>query len=163
MARRFDTDPLEETLIRKVTLRRFKRFQEVTFDLPGHIVLAGPNNCGKTTLLQAVAAWALSLRKWREANDFVRRNGGYTRVPIGRRDFAAVPLRSFDMLWTDRAYRVPIEIEISTDDPWSVAIELVPDSTEQIYARPMGKADADLLRTLDYQVAFVPPMKSIRR
>lgn len=57
-------------MIRKVTLRRFKRFEEVEFVLPGHIVLAGPNNTGKTTLLQAIAAWELGLRRWRELNDF---------------------------------------------------------------------------------------------
>jgi len=57
-------------VIRKVTLRRFKRFEEVEFVLPGHIVLAGPNNTGKTTLLQAIAAWELGLRRWRELNDF---------------------------------------------------------------------------------------------
>jgi predicted ATP-dependent endonuclease of OLD family len=51
-------------MIRKVTLRRFKRFEEVVFDIPGHIVLAGPNNTGKTTLLQAVAGWALALNCW---------------------------------------------------------------------------------------------------
>ena len=28
---------------------------------PGHVVLAGPNNTGKTTLLQAIAAWDLAL------------------------------------------------------------------------------------------------------
>ena len=42
-------------MIRKVILRRFKRFQEETFPLPGHIVFAGPNNTGKTTVLQAIA------------------------------------------------------------------------------------------------------------
>ena len=40
-------------MIRKVILRRFKRFADETFEsLPGHIVLAGPNNTGKTTVLQ---------------------------------------------------------------------------------------------------------------
>jgi len=36
-------------MISKVVIRRFKRFKKVTFELPGHIVLAGPNNTGKTT------------------------------------------------------------------------------------------------------------------
>ena len=62
-------------MISRVVIRGFKRFQEVTFDIPGHIVLAGPNNTGKTTLLQAVASWALALNRWRELNDFNKRKG----------------------------------------------------------------------------------------
>lgn len=44
-------------MIRAVKIRRFKRFEEVAFDLNGrHVVLAGPNNMGKTTILQAISA-----------------------------------------------------------------------------------------------------------
>ena len=50
-------------MIRSVRIRGFKRFREVDFSLPGHVVLAGPNNTGKTTLLQAIASWALALRR----------------------------------------------------------------------------------------------------
>lgn len=35
-------------MIRSVTIRRFKRFESISFDLNGrHVVLAGPNNMGK--------------------------------------------------------------------------------------------------------------------
>ena len=47
-------------MIERVTIRGFKKFQEVTFNLPGHIVIAGPNNTGKSTVLQAIAAWDLA-------------------------------------------------------------------------------------------------------
>ncbi|MBI4473453.1 MAG: AAA family ATPase [Acidobacteria bacterium] len=55
-------------MIGRVIIRRFKKFQDVTFDLPGHIVLAGPNNTGKTTMLQAVAAWSLAFDTWKTHN-----------------------------------------------------------------------------------------------
>jgi recombinational DNA repair ATPase RecF len=48
-------------MIKEVILRRFKRFQEERFDLSGHVILAGPNNCGKTTVLQAIAAWGVGI------------------------------------------------------------------------------------------------------
>src|SRR5438552_1038238 len=98
-------------MIREVVLRRFKRFEEETFDLSGHVILAGPNNCGKTTVLQAVAAWALGLRIWRAYNDFQRHGGAYTKVPLARQAFSAVALRSFDLLWKDRNYAGMVEIQ----------------------------------------------------
>ena len=104
-------------MIRSVTIRRFKRFGEINFDLNGrHVVLAGPNNMGKTTILQAISAWTLALTKWKERNDFGKHGGWYTKVPIARQAFSAVPLRRFDLLWENRDYRGSIEIEIRSTD-----------------------------------------------
>ena len=147
-------------MIRSVRIRGFKRFQEVEFSLPGHVVLAGPNNTGKTTLLQAIASWALALRRWRELGDFRRRNG-YRRAPITRQAFAAVPLRNFDLLWTDRRYRGQIEIELRDDAGRAVTMELIADSTEQIYVRPGRDASSESLRDIDLQTVFVPPMTGV--
>lgn len=149
-------------MIHTVRIRGFKRFTEVEFRLPGHVVLAGPNNTGKTTVLQAIASWALALRRWREVSDFNRRRG-YKYVPIARQAFTAVPLRSFDLLWTNRSYfrKNPIEIEVGHNDGWSVTIELRADSTEQIHVRPRADTPSRTLRELDLGVAFVPPMTGI--
>lgn len=154
-------------MIRRVHLRRFKRFADTTFHLPGHIVLAGPNNAGKTTLLQAIAAWSLALERWKEIGEAKTVQGSkglafeYEPVPIARQAFAAVPLRQFDLLWNDRSYRreAPIEIEISTDD-WSVRMELKADTTEQIYVRPVG-ADPETLRRAALSPVFVPAMSGL--
>ena len=43
-------------MIRSVRIRGFKRFRDTEFRLPGHAVLTGPNDTGKTTLLQAIAS-----------------------------------------------------------------------------------------------------------
>ena len=101
-------------MIRKVVIRRFKRFDEVTFDLPGHVVLAGPNNMGKTTLLQAIAAWGLALERWKQLNNYHRRGGAYAHAPIARQTFSAVPLRDFGLLWRNRVDRQNIEIEVQS-------------------------------------------------
>ena len=147
-------------MIRTVRIRGFKRFDDVEFRLPGHVVLAGPNNTGKTTVLQAIASWSLALRRWRELNDFNPRQG-YTRAPIARQAFAAVPLRSFDLMWKDREYWGEIEIEIRHDAGWSVTMEFIADSTEQIYVRPKVEVPADTLRELDLGVVYVPPMTGL--
>ena len=151
-------------MIRQVILRRFKRFEEVTFDLPGHVVLAGPNNTGKTTVLQAVAAWSLGLEKWRQLNDWQKHNGVYAKAPMARQAFSAVPLRSFDLLWNERKYKSkePIEIEIHSVTGWGVTLEFIADSTEQIYVRPARAADRDVLRERKLlEAVYVPPMTGL--
>ena len=147
-------------MIHTVRIKGFKRFKEAKFRLPGHVVLAGPNNMGKTTVLQAIASWSLALRRWRELNDFNPRQG-YTYAPIARHAFTAVPLRSFDLLWTDRRYPSTIEIELRHNDGWSVTMELIGDSTEQVYVRPKKDTRANILRRLKLPVVFVPPMTGL--
>ena len=149
-------------MIRTVRIRGFKRFDEVEFRLPGHLVLAGPNNTGKTTVLQAIASWSLALQRWRELDNFSARQG-YVRAPFARQAFTAVPLRSFDLLWTDRRYqkRNPVEIEIRHDAGWSITMEFIADSTEQIYVRPTADVTADTLRSLELQAVYVPPMTGL--
>ena len=147
-------------MIHTVRIRGFKRFEEVEFRLPGHVVLAGPNNTGKTTVLQAIASWSLALRRWRELNDFNLRRG-YTWAPIARQAFGAVPLRSFDLLWTDRRYGGLIEVELRHSSGWSVTMELQASTTEQILVRPSAQASSETLRTLDLRTLFVPPMTGL--
>lgn len=87
-----------------MVVRYFKRFgDETVFELPGHVVLVGPNNSGKTTFMQAVATWAFAndyrLRKKPDDNP----RNAFSPVPIARQAFASVPLKGFDAWWTDRS------------------------------------------------------------
>jgi len=86
-------------MIRQVVIRNFKRFEEETFDLPDSVVLAGPNNSGKTTLLQALSTWWLALERWRTgrgaSGSRARRRTGQ---PLTRKDFTALPVAFFDLL-----------------------------------------------------------------
>jgi hypothetical protein len=148
-------------VIHRVRLRRFKRFGDVEFVIPGHVVFAGPNNTGKTTVLQAIAAWSLALDRWKQLNDFQRHGGAYTRAPIARQAFAAVPLRTFDLLWREREYAGSVEIEIHDTAGWTVAMELVADSTEQIYVRPRPNAAPDVVRQANLSAVFVPAMSGL--
>lgn len=149
-------------MIERVTIRRFKKFQDVTFNLPGHVVLAGPNNCGKTTMLQAIAAWDLAFTRWREVNREIRKpRGVYPKVPVARQAFSAVPLRIFDLLWNNRSYSEPIEIEIAHRSGWTVAMELQRESTEQVYVRPTATVDSGVLYKAGLRTVFVPPMSGL--
>ncbi len=134
------------TAIRKVRIEGFKRFDDVEFVLPGHIVVAGPNNSGKTTLLQAIAAWSLALTRWKELNDFQRHGGGYTQGAdretgvLGR---AAALLRP--AVAEPDVHRRASRSR-STTDGWTLPMKLEADSTEQIYVRPAPVEPADCSR-----------------
>ena len=147
-------------MIRRVMLRKFRRFAEETFDLPGNIVLAGPNNTGKSTVLQAIGAWGLAFDRWKRTNDFQKHGGSFTRVPITRQTFSAVPLRTFELLWRDRDYQGLVEIGISTDD-WTIPMELEADSTEQIYVRPKRTVLGPTAREAELRTVYVPPMSGL--
>ena len=142
-------------MIRDVVLRRFKRFQTETFPLEGNVVLAGQNNSGKTTVLQAVSAWALAYEQWKLLNDPHKHRGAYTWKPIARQAFSAVPMRSFDLLWHDRDYRGVIEIEVQTARGWGLVMELAADSTEQIKVRPRQDTPAAVLEQPGLSVVYV--------
>lgn len=148
-------------MIRRVAIRRFKLFDEIVFELPGHVVLAGPNNTGKTTVLQAIAAWDLGFRRWKALNDYQRHGSAYTKAPVARLAFSAVPLRVFDLLWSERDDRRPIEIEIQSTTGWTVTIEFISDSTEQIYVRPLRDADPPVVCDAELRTVYVPPMTGL--
>jgi ABC-type transport system involved in cytochrome c biogenesis ATPase subunit len=149
-------------MINRVILRNFKRFKEVDFRIPSHIVLAGPNNTGKTTLLQAIAAWDMGLKRWKELNDFNSRKGGYVFAPIARQAFSAVALRSFDLLWLDRTTRRPIVIEVQIDSLPPVAMEFHFDTTEQVKVRPSLETRADVLAQVASSTVFIPAMSGLQ-
>ena len=44
-------------MLTQLTIRNFKRFDEVDFELDKAVVLIGPNDSGRTTALQALALW----------------------------------------------------------------------------------------------------------
>ena len=89
-------------MLTHIKLENFKRFATETFDLTDGVVLAGPNNSGKTTLLQAVAVWNLALQHWLAEHAESSKAKQRTGVPISRNNFTAIPLREMNLLWFDR-------------------------------------------------------------
>lgn len=169
-------------MIRRVAVRHFKRFRAQTFELAESVVLAGPNNAGKSTLLQAIAAWKLGLDRWvaqREGGRAVARAG----VAITRGDFTAVPLREMNLLWEDRKVTGPagmagarrlieIVVEGKADDAaWTCGMEFQYANRDLAYARPCGARDIgrDALRNFPpapahrLGVVHVPPLSGIER
>ncbi len=165
-------------MIRQVQLRSFKQFEDQSFALGESVVLAGPNNSGKTTLLQAIGAWRLARDVWR-----LRRTKGTGKarsVPITRKDFTAVPLREMNQLWTGGQTAIRrsephrgkpghprfMEIELHGSDaagqPWSLCFEFRCQSAEQIYVKPQDDALDRLPQgALDLEIVHVPAFSGI--
>lgn len=150
-------------ILKRVVLKNFKRFETLTFELPGHTVIAGPNNMGKTTLLQAIAAWDLTFRTWQQLNSSHKSGGYFQYAPIARQAFSAVPLRRFDLLWSERNTTGPIEIGLAFDSGFSINMEIKHDSTEQIKVRPGKDVNYYEAHLFDVSTVFVPPMTGLSR
>jgi len=75
------------------SIRRFKRFDEVEFVLPDHIVLAGQTDKARPRCGSGAAWGRLQSVEGRK----IQRHGRI-RSTIARQAFSAVPRRSFDLL-----------------------------------------------------------------
>ena len=176
-------------MIRRVTVHNFKRFSSQEFDLSESVVLAGPNNAGKSTLLQAIATWKFAVDRWVAGRG--QRGGQYKSVPITRNDFTAVPLREMNLLWTDRTVSGggirrtltptraappgasrPIGIHVEgggRHGDWRCGIELRYANREMVYVRPAPLHEDGREETFppqgarDIDVVHVPPLSGIRR
>jgi len=111
-------------------------------------------------VLQAIASWSVAFERWRLLNDFQRHKGAYPKAPLTRQVFSPVPLRSFDLLWHDRRYEGPVEIEISTD-AWNATMEFIANTSEQVLVRPKPDVTPDVLRAVDFRTVFAPPMSGL--
>jgi ABC-type branched-subunit amino acid transport system ATPase component len=160
-------------MLTTVTIRNLKRLREARVDLADSVILAGPNNFGKTTTLQALSIWYLACKRWIEARELRSSKAKErTGVPIARKDFTAVPVRSLDLLWTGRSVgrrrdkAKPPLIQIIVEgsegtEPWRWGMELQYQSSELLYCRAMEPgAVPDPVRRLT--VVHVPPLGGVQ-
>ena len=100
-----------------LAIRNFKGFGEITrMGLDHPAVLVGPNNCGKTTAIQAIALWSQAVQTW-----FDRKGQAppkeRTATGLNRLAVVAVPVRSTRDYWHNMAVRtgpknIPLEITL---------------------------------------------------
>lgn len=169
-------------MITRVQVKYFKQFTEESFDLSDHVILAGPNNSGKTTLLQAIVSWNLALRRWKERRgaDSGSTAKQRTGVPLVRKDFTALPLREMDLLWTDcqtalqkdereedqkagqpRVLTITLEGNSQGRD-WILGFEFRRQNTELVHVKPISEHLSDIEQAAsDVRVVHVPPFSGI--
>jgi hypothetical protein len=169
-------------MITRVKVSYFKRFESEVFNLSDHIVLAGPNNSGKTTLLQAIAVWNLALQKWtsRRGPETGKKAKERTGVPITRKDFTAIPLRELNLLWTNtvtalrkeeledgkkpgypRVLAITLQGKLA-NEPWELTFEFRYQNTELLYVKPAKEHIDNMPKAVqDVSVVHVPPFSGI--
>ncbi len=170
-------------MIKKVRVEYFKKFDIGTFEVDNNIVLAGPNNSGKTTLLQAVAVWNLAMQRWLTEHAESSKAKQRTGVPISRNDFTAVPLREMNLLWFDRdtgysegekegvkagqpkLVAITLYGKDSHDNEWNLRVTLRYANKEQIYVKladDQGNPLTDIPEgAKEIKIIHVPPFSGI--
>lgn len=92
-------------LLHYIEIEKFKRFggkQRIDLDHPA--VLIGPNNCGKTSAIQALALWSQAVRTWyevRKASSAKER----TATSLNRLNIVAVPVTRTRFFWHNTQVR----------------------------------------------------------
>jgi len=166
-------------MITKITTHYFKRFETQEFLLEPLTLLAGPNNSGKSTLLQAAMVWNLGMQKWWEKKGPESGSKAKDRpgAPITRQEFTALPLPSMDQLWTDTHTALrkdegrqgaprPLVITLhgvgKDGAEWKVGFEFRYSGPEQIHAKPVAADLPHLARAHEeVSVIYVPPFSGI--
>jgi len=156
-------------LLHYVEIENFKRFgdiQRIELDHPA--VLIGPNNCGKTSALQAIALWSIGLRTWvaeSENSKAEKRTG----KALNRLNMLAVPVPKTRHLWnnlktTKRDLRITVGIDHKgTAEPVTM-IFTHHSSDELVYCKPGPDqaTDSETFRAAaDLEVSLLYPMSGI--
>ena len=152
-------------MIRKVVVSNFKKFEQQEFDIPDHLVIAGPNNSGKTTLLQAIAAWSEIAFQWLENNPDLARedDGNYPSTNLSLLRFYSVPLADFNHLWKDKRAEQVVSIWLHTAQ-WRIGFEFVYKEMELAAIRPTRDVkEDDLEQYINAPLVpiYIPPLLGV--
>jgi predicted ATPase len=166
-------------MITKVTTEYFKQFEKQEFPLDAFSLLAGPNNSGKSTLMQAVMVWKLAMQRWIEKKGpgSGTKAKERTGAPITRQEFSALPLPSMDQLWTDthtslrrdegkqgapRPLIIALHGKDDSGEEWKMGFEFRYSGPEQIHVKPVAEDIGNLARARDeVGVVYIPPFSGI--
>lgn len=157
-------------MLTRLTIRNFKRFDEVEVELGNPVVFIGPNNSGKTSAMQALALWDIGLRRWREQRSrrqllpppgigLLATPDDSWRATINRRDLVAIPVPQARLLWRElktfrshlvgvtsefRSIHIDLTVEgVTLGRRWICGLEFEHANEESLYCRPLRMSDHD--------------------
>lgn len=155
-------------LLHYLEIENFKRFgdrQRIELDHPA--VLIGPNNCGKTSAIQALALWSQAVRTWYD----VRKDSSAkerTATSMNRLNIVAVPVSRTRYFWHNtRVQRVPLTITVGLEFRGKVeplTMSFTHRGDELVYCSPDESvmANIDLIRfATSLKVELLYPMSGL--
>ena len=171
-------------MLTKLTIRNFKRFEEVEIELGNPVVFVGPNNSGKTSALQALALWDLGLKRWNEKREGQKTPEKRPGVAVNRRDLTAAPVPVANLLWRglhtrnvrvengrQRTENVRVDVVVEGRDSegaWSCGLEFDYANAESFYCRPLrlgaGRTPARMTvpeQAGSVRLAYLPSMSGL--
>lgn len=139
-------------LLHYIEIENFKRFgerQRIELDHPA--VLIGPNNCGKTSAIQALALWSQAVQTWFDA----KRDSSAkerTATSINRLNIVAVPVQRTRFFWHNTQVRkgnkeIPLIITVGVEFNGKVhalPMRFTNRGDELVYCTPGEAVLADL-------------------
>lgn len=149
-------------LLHYIEIENFKRFgdrQRIELDHPA--VLIGPNNCGKTSAIQALALWSQAVRTWYD----VRKDSSAkerTATSLNRLNIVAVPVTRTRFFWHNTRVRkgnqdIPMVLTVGVEYQGQVRalpMRFRSQGDELVYCTPDDSVIADL--------AFIAHAASLR-
>jgi len=163
-------------MITKIVIKNFKGIQEQSYSFTNFDLLVGPNNSGKSTILQALAIWQFCIDEFRRA-----KRRGKSGIQIVLPNFTALPVPEFNLLWTEKGERkypvvegkkkqeyILIEIDVTwrgtngNDKTFGVRLRYL--SPQTVYAIP--SEGWDIFRQYEKdrslpKIAYVPPFSGL--
>ncbi|NYG33733.1 ATP-binding protein [Sphaerotilus montanus] len=159
-------------LLHYLEIENFKRFgnrQRIELEHPA--VLIGPNNCGKTSAIQALALWSQAVRTWFD----VRKATSATERPataLNRLSIVAVPVQRTRFFWHNTEVRtgnkdISMTITVGIEFHGQIvplSMRFRNQGNDLVYCSPDEKAAADtaLLKfASDIRVELLYPMSGL--
>lgn len=139
-------------LLHYIEIENFKRFgerQRIELDHPA--VLIGPNNCGKTSAIQALALWSQAVRTWydtRKESSAKER----TATSLNRLNIVAVPVTRTRFFWHNTQVRkgnkdIPLVITVGVmfkGEVRALPMRFRNQGDELVYCTPEPDVIADM-------------------
>lgn len=155
-------------LLHYIEIQNFKRFgerQRIELDHPA--VLIGPNNCGKTSAIQALALWSQAVRTW---YDVRRKSSAKERpsVSLNRLNIVAVPVQRTKFFWhNSKVQGVDLSLTVGVEVRGQVrplTMRFTRPGDEVVYCSPDedGMSDIELVeRAAAINVELLYPMSGL--